>query len=393
MKQRGVYERVQGSDEWWIRYADSLGRIRREKAGTKSAAVTLYHKRKTQVLEGRKLPERLRRKPISFRELAQDALAHSRQHKRSYRDDCSRMARLVEWFGDRPAESITPVDIEHRLSSQTWAAATINRYRALLSLTYNLGTKHGKVNVNPARLVQPRRECNVRTGFVDDAQYTRLAQACDSLWLRTLLALGYTYGWRKAELLGQRVGQVNLLDHMIHLEPGTTKNEEGRSAKLTKECYELVKACIAGKQLGDYVFTREDGGQVRDFSKAWAELCVKTGFGKYYCRRCNTPGKPCPSCAKAKRRTSYCYRGLIFHDLRRSAVRNMERSDVPRSVAMRITGHKTEAVYRRYAIVSPADLAEASRKLEKRRLDSQSKLTPELTPDSGVQPTSSGNLM
>ena len=55
--------------------------------------------------------------------------------------------------------------------------------------------------------------------------------------------------------------------------------------------------------------------------------------------------------------------GLLLHDFRRTAVRNLERAGVARSVAMKITGHKTESVYRRYAIVSDADLQEAARKL------------------------------
>jgi len=51
------------------------------------------------------------------------------------------------------------------------------------------------------------------------------------------------------------------------------------------------------------------------------------------------------------------------HDLRRSAVRNLERAGISRSVAMKLTGHRTEAVYRRYAIVAENDLREAGAKL------------------------------
>jgi hypothetical protein len=58
--ERGIFEKVPCSGVWWIRYADATGRIRREKAGTWSAADKLYRKRKTEVLEGRKLPETLR---------------------------------------------------------------------------------------------------------------------------------------------------------------------------------------------------------------------------------------------------------------------------------------------------------------------------------------------
>lgn len=60
MRQRGIFEKVPGSGDWYIRYADLTGRIRREKAGTKSAALVLYRKRKTEALQGKKLPENLR---------------------------------------------------------------------------------------------------------------------------------------------------------------------------------------------------------------------------------------------------------------------------------------------------------------------------------------------
>ena len=59
------------------------------------------------------------------------------------------------------------------------------------------------------------------------------------------------------------------------------------------------------------------------------------------------------------------YRHLeVFHDLRRSAIRNMERAGMPRNVAMGITGHRTEAVYRRYDIVSEKDMKLAASRMD-----------------------------
>ena len=60
----------------------------------------------------------------------------------------------------------------------------------------------------------------------------------------------------------------------------------------------------------------------------------------------------------------YSYRGLLLHDLRRSAVRNLANAAVPERVATQITGHKTRAVFDKYHIVSTDDVSNAMRRLE-----------------------------
>src|SRR5260370_11692893 len=137
-RERGVFEKAPGSGIFWIRYVDSEGRFRREKAGTKSNAIDLYRKRKTEALEGKKLPEKLRRAIVTFAEIARDALAYSKAHKRTYDNDLYRMQRLLGWFRDRAADSITPQDIERRFAEaveqDAWKPATVNRVRALFPL-------------------------------------------------------------------------------------------------------------------------------------------------------------------------------------------------------------------------------------------------------------------
>ncbi len=137
---RGVFEKIPGSGIWWIRFIDAQGRYRREKAGTKGMAIDLYRKRKMAALEGRKLPERLRRASVSFASIAQDALAYSKVHKAqtSYRCDAGRMEILLQLVSQYPAESAPQQDIERQFQKQEWAPATAIVIAHLLSLTYRL---------------------------------------------------------------------------------------------------------------------------------------------------------------------------------------------------------------------------------------------------------------
>jgi integrase len=141
----------------------------------------------------------------------------------------------------------------------------------------------------------------------------------------------------EAELLGLKVRQVNLKDRTIQPLPGRTKNDKGRSVKMTDDVYKHLAPCVEGKQSQDAWFSWEDESPVRDFRVAWEKMC---------------------EAAQAS---------ILSHDFRRSAIRNMIRAGIPEKIAMRISGHKTRAVFDRYNIDCEDDLADAAQKLELRR--------------------------
>jgi integrase len=228
--------------------------------------------------------------------------------------------------------------IEQR-QDQGAANATINRELACLKRMLNLGTEASPPKVHRVPKFPRLAERNVRTGFVEDGDYSKLADACSriGMWLRALFETAYTYGWRVSELLNLRVRQVDLFSGSIRLNSGETKNDEGRVVIMTERVRMLLRECLRGKEPDEHVFTRAESKSVKDFRSAWVKVCEQSGLP-----------------------------GLLFHDLRRTAVRNMVRSGIPERVAMQISGHKTRAIFDRYNIVSERDLQDAARKLEQR---------------------------
>ncbi len=202
---KGVYEKVKGSGIWWVRYADAGGRRRREKAGTKGMALMLYRKRKTEAVQGKKLPETLRRRSVLFEELIQDALTYGGEHHQRNRVSDSRAAVLGAALGSRPADAVTPQEIEAVLSrlatERNWQPGTRNRHQAFISLAYRLGVENGKLAVNPARLVRRKRESSGRILWLTADQELKLTAVIEQRFPAELpaLRLALHTGMRRSE--------------------------------------------------------------------------------------------------------------------------------------------------------------------------------------------------
>jgi integrase len=226
-------------------------------------------------------------------------------------------------------------------------------------------------------VIRHLKENPPRTGFVEDAEYKLLITHSEELWLRALLAIGYTYGFRESELLSLQASQVNLSERTITLNVGETKSDDGRIVGMTAEVHQLLNQLLIGKGASDFVFTRPDGTRVRDFRGAWWNLCKRAGLGK---REKNKDGKE-------------RWQGLLFHDLRRSAVRNLVRSGVPERIAMAISGHKTRSVFDRYNIVNPKDMHDAAKLIEEARQQrSATTSATETKTEERSEPMTAGNI-
>ena len=274
-KPRGVFEKVPGTGIVWIQYFDAAGKRRREMAGSKSNAIRLRDKRKTEALQGKKLPETLRTKAITFRELAKDAMEYSVAHKASFIDDQVRMKKLLTWLGDIPAESLSPQEIERWLSTKAaeLKPATLNRYRSLLSLAYRLGMQNGKVQTNPARLVHQRREDNARIRDLEakEEQALRAVIQADHLGHEPELDVALYCGLRRSEQYSLTWDCVDFERKLIFVP--RSKNGAARHIPLNSAAISALRTLRMYSNGSRWVFPGRTGKHVMS-PRSWFEDAV-----------------------------------------------------------------------------------------------------------------------
>ena len=342
MKARGLGGVYQRGRVWWLQYC-FRGTVHRESSGSTNRmdAVKILRRRLEEMGRGRLVGPDVER--TIFEDLAQMFLDDYRTNGQRSVDRAERsVVHLKEAFSLLKALEITTDRITRYVASRQAAGAangTINRELSALKRMFRLGERAGKVFQRP--FISMLREDNVRKGFFEYDEFRRRHSYFPED-LKPVMEVAYITGWRlKSEILTRQKCHLDLVVGWLRLDPGETKNGEGRNFPLIPELRAVLERQLARTreietatgQIIPWLFHRERK-PIRSYRRAWLTACKRAGV----------PHR-------------------IPHDFRRTAVRNLERAGVPRSAAMALVGHKTESIYRRYAIADEGMLREGAAKL------------------------------
>lgn len=335
-----IYKR--GKTYWIKYYQNGKPFFESSKSQKKMFAKELLKQREGDISQG-KLPG-IYFERVTFEDLVKDFLRDYEINKKKSIAKAKRsVSHLRESFGNMKANKINTIEInayvQKRLNEGV-ANASINRELAALKRMMNIGAEQTPPKVDRVPHIKMLKENNVRKGFFERDDFLALRDALPE-YLKGFTTFGYKLGLRVSEITSLTWSQVDRIEGIVRLEPGETKNKEGRTVYLDAELKEIInKQWELRKQsqrVLHYVFPNRTGtGHIKDFRFAWNKAFKD---------------------AKIERK--------IFHDLRRTAVRNMVRAGIPEGVAMKISGHKTRSVFERYNIMDERDLKEAAQKQEK----------------------------
>ncbi len=328
---------------WWIKYYKEGEPFYESSKSTRyDDADRLLRKRQGEIVTGRfkgLAPERIR-----LNELFDDVVADYKENgKRSLADVVQRLkSHIRPALGELRAAEFGSSQLRRykaQRQREEAANATINRELAIIKRAFSLAADHDPPKVAYVPRVAMLDENNIRTGFLERDQYERLLGELPD-YLKPVLVIGYHTGARLGELMALQWSQVDFAAKNITLHPGTTKNGEGRYLPIYGEMFPTLQRHREWRDSKfpdcQYVFHDGSGKRLLTFYKAWRSACDR---------------------AKLK--------GQLFHDLRRSAVRNMVRAGIPETVARRISGHKSRHVFERYDIISEADISMAGEMMER----------------------------
>jgi integrase len=329
-----------GSACWWIAYCHR-GTERRESSGSedpKQAEKLLRYRLKEVAAD--QLGARPFVGPAAERLRVGDLLdaleAHHKLQGTFSPQLAAHLKPIREAFGDRRALAVTADAVDTYIEAQlrAKAPATVNRETQLLHQAFTLAVARGRLAFVPT-IRRLSEVGNARQGFFERADVESVV-AHLPVDLQDVARFAALTGWRKGAIASLTFADLD--GQAIRLRAEHDKTRRGQVLPLEGELAAIIERRKAVRQvprpdgtvaLAAFVFHR-NGAPIGDFRKAWATACAAAGVA-----------------------------GRLFHDLRRTAVRNLTRAGVPETVAMAISGHKTRSVFDRYNIASERDLREA----------------------------------
>ena len=371
---------VQESHVWWIKYYRD-GSPHRESSGSEKVGVArdLLKEREGDSVKGIPITPKMGR--VLFSELADAVLADYKMNKKKSLDDTERRIKkhLLPFFGNRRAAAISTDDFLKYIAMRQKAGAsngTINREFTILKRAFSIATKSTPPKILRTPHIPMLQEDNVRKGFFERHEFEAVCKFLPEAYA-DIANFAYITGWRSAEIKDLQFRNLDFEAGEVRLEPGTTKSREGRAFPMFSELRVLLeKRFRLAEELRKkdvrctHVFWYERNDEILPvgrFDKAWTTACRKAGLPvterplrrqsgeNVLYKRGPKKGKPIMT-LKAD---------AWFHDFRRTAIRNLERMGIPRSVAKLMVGHKTDSVYERYNVASKRDLDVAREKMER----------------------------
>ncbi len=320
----GIYRRGR---TWWLTYTDADGRPIRESAKTRDEKEA---RRQLREKVGQREAGTLvvRASHVTIDDLLDAAIAdYEVQARRTTSDARKRREHLLGFLGGRRVQLVRDDEVVEYVRRRQAAGAengTINRELALLRKALRMGVKARRVVAVPN--VELLKEAPPRRVFFTAVEFSRLLP-CLADELRPACTFAYMCGWRREEILSLEWKHIDLDAREITLPAELSKNAEGRVIRLADDLLELIQRQASERPEGCRFVFHRNGRRIRDFRESWLNALKAAGL-----------------------------EGKVFHDFRRTAVRNMVRSGIPERVAMQISGHKTRDVFARYNITSGDDL-------------------------------------
>lgn len=333
------------------------GRLKRWKVGSliKTLAKQQESIIKTDLMKGNLRTTHA--KEVAFKEWALRYLGLEEVRRlRSFRDrDRIFRQQLIPFFGPASLSDITPQDIEQYRSERRKdngtlpSLQTINNDHIILKHCLNVAIRQGLLAINPASKVPLPDPQNERYRVLTEAEWERLHEAA-APHLKLMLLIAYHLGQRFGELINLTWDRVDLQRGFLTLHSVDTKTKKARQVPLTPAVRLALNELAKVRRLNtNHVFLYA-GQPIKS---------IKTAF------------------KRAKRVSGV--EGFRFHDLRHCAATNLRRAGVDTATAMRIVGHKSEKMWKRYNAIDEKHLAKAASKLNT-YLEANTLITPASLP-------------